>query len=80
MATPPSRAREGSGCCRRDMTIDGLNPQDWDAVRAIYIEGIATGNATFQQTAPEWKDWDEGHLAACRLAARSGDEVLGGPR
>src|SRR6185369_3244860 len=52
-------------------------PQDWDAVRAIYLEGIATRNATFEQSAPDWDAWDRGHLTCCRLVARIGGEVLG---
>ena len=52
-------------------------PQDWDAVCAIYLEGIATRNATFEQSAPDWQAWDRGHLQCCRLVARIGGEVLG---
>jgi phosphinothricin acetyltransferase len=54
-----------------------MRPQDWDAVRAIYLEGIATGNSTFEQSAPDWPAWDKGHLPCCRLVARAGNEVLG---
>ncbi len=54
-----------------------MSPADWDAVRSIYLEGIATGNATFEKSAPDWEKWDTGHLAGCRLVARSGGEVLG---
>ncbi len=57
--------------------IESMSDQDWGAVRAIYLEGIATGNATFETTAPEWAKWDAGHLRACRLVARSQDDVLG---
>ena len=46
-------------------------------MRAIYLEGIATGNSTFEQTAPDWQTWDQGHLPSCRLVARIGNEVLG---
>ncbi len=46
-------------------------------MRAIYLEGIATGNATFEQSAPEWAQWDAGHLRVCRLVARSAEAVLG---
>jgi L-amino acid N-acyltransferase YncA len=53
-----------------------MTPQDWGAVRAIYLEGIATGNATFATSAPEWEEWDSKHLPTCRLVVRSGD-VLG---
>jgi L-amino acid N-acyltransferase YncA len=32
-----------------------MRPDDWPAVRAIYEEGIATGHATFQTSAPSWE-------------------------
>jgi phosphinothricin acetyltransferase len=54
-----------------------MRPEDWDAVRAIYVEGIATRNATFEQSAPDWQTWDQGHLPCCRLVARIESEVLG---
>ena len=54
-----------------------MTPSDWSAVRAIYEAGIATGEATFQQTVPEWEAWDESHLEACRLVAERSDDVLG---
>ncbi len=54
-----------------------MRPEDWDAVRAIYMEGIATGNSTFEQSAPDWPAWDQGHLPSCRLVARVDGEVLG---
>src|SRR5262245_40910 len=59
------------------IVIDKMTAADWDAVRSIYEEGIATRNATFETSAPDWAKWDAGHLAACRLVARSGSEVLG---
>jgi phosphinothricin acetyltransferase len=48
-----------------------MAPTDWDAVRAIYFEGIATGNATFETEAPTWEVWDRARLHSCRLVARS---------
>ena len=54
-----------------------MSPEDWPAVRAIYLEGIATGNATFERSAPEWERWDEAHLPTCRLVARAAGEVVG---
>ena len=51
--------------------------EDWDAVRAIYREGIVTGHATFEKDAPNWEVWDNGHLSTCRLVARDGDTVVG---
>ena len=44
------------------LTIEALTPADWEAVRAIYLEGIATGHATFETDAPEWETWDRGRL------------------
>jgi phosphinothricin acetyltransferase len=57
--------------------IDPMRPEDWPAVRAIYLEGIATGNATFEQTAPDWEKWNAGHLPDPRIVARSDDDVVG---
>jgi L-amino acid N-acyltransferase YncA len=59
------------------VTIAALTAADWPWVRAIYLEGIATGNATFERAAPEWERWDAGHLAVCRLAARAEGVPLG---
>ena len=44
------------------MTITKLLAEHWPAVKTIYEEGIATGNATFQTEAPEWTVWDQTHL------------------
>ena len=60
-----------------DLHIDALHRQDWDAVCAIYQQGIATGNATFETQVPTWERWDAGHLQTCRLVARSGGQVVG---
>lgn len=62
---------------RRPFSIEPLRAGDWEEVRAIYLEGIATGNATFAQSAPEWHTWDSEHMKTCRLAARSDDGILG---
>jgi L-amino acid N-acyltransferase YncA len=50
---------------------------DWEAVRAIYREGIATGNATFETDVPDWEAWDKNHLPACRLVAKADGRVVG---
>jgi phosphinothricin acetyltransferase len=60
-----------------NLVVGQMTPQDWNAVRAIYIEGIATGHATFEISAPEWENWDAEHLKSCRFVARLGSEVLG---
>lgn len=60
-----------------DFIVDSMRPCDWEFVRAIYLEGIATGEATFETEAPDWERWDAGHLPQCRLVARNSDGVLG---
>jgi L-amino acid N-acyltransferase YncA len=60
-----------------DFVIDSMRSRDWESVRAIYLEGIATGHATFETEAPDWERWNSGHLPQCRLVARNGDSVLG---
>lgn len=60
-----------------ELSIVDLRPGDWPQVRAIYLEGIATGNATFEQTAPDWEEWDVGHLQNPRLVACLDGDVLG---
>jgi L-amino acid N-acyltransferase YncA len=50
---------------------------DWERVRSIYIEGIATGQATFETRAPSWAKWDSAHLPAPRLVATSAEHVVG---
>ncbi len=54
-----------------------MTEQDWPAVREIYLQGIATGNATFEKSAPAWKEGDERHLKSCRLVGRIDDRILG---
>ena len=57
------------------MTIDDLQPADWPAVARIFEDGLDLG--TFEDTVPTWEDWDAGHLAAPRLAARADGALLG---
>ncbi|MEQ1606574.1 MAG: N-acetyltransferase family protein [Pyrinomonadaceae bacterium] len=54
-----------------------MSDSDGDAVLAIYLEGIATGNATFETTAPEWEAWNASHLSHSRLVARSDGQAFG---
>jgi len=54
-----------------------MAPPDWPGVRAAYLEGIATGNATFETEAPQWERWDAAHSPICRLVAENAGAVLG---
>lgn len=57
--------------------IEEMRAGDWPQVRDIYLEGIATGDATFETQAPGWEQWDREHLYACRFVAREGDNIIG---
>ena len=59
------------------ITFCPLLPEHWPAVRSIYEEGIKTGNATFQQSAPGWEEWNSSHLAHSRIVALINDDVAG---
>lgn len=54
-----------------------MQPDDWPAVEAIYEQGIATRQATFETESPSWHDWDAGHLAEPRLVAEQDGAVIG---
>jgi L-amino acid N-acyltransferase YncA len=57
--------------------ITDMLPGHWAEVKEIYLQGIATGNATFQSTAPCWEEWDNSHVPNCRIVAVEGEQVLG---
>ena len=61
----------------KQVKIEKMTHVHWEEVRKIYIEGINTGNATFEQTCPEWEEWDKAHLDSCRFVATDKDTVLG---
>jgi phosphinothricin acetyltransferase len=60
-----------------DLAIDVMTGSDWEPVRRIYREGIATGDATFETEPPDRDGWSRDHLDDCRLVARAGDDVVG---
>jgi L-amino acid N-acyltransferase YncA len=57
--------------------IAPMQAEDWPAVEAIYQEGIATENATFETESPGWEKWSANHHEHSRLVARTGDDVIG---
>ncbi len=59
------------------LKVEKMEAGHWEAVRAVYIEGLETGDATFETEAPDWPRWDATHLACCRLIALAGDRVAG---
>jgi L-amino acid N-acyltransferase YncA len=59
------------------LQVDELTAGDWPAVSAIYADGIATRNATFETTVPSWDEWACAHMGHHRLVGRVDDEVVG---
>jgi phosphinothricin acetyltransferase len=57
---------------RTDIRIGAMTAADWPDVRRIYVEGIATGDATLERDAPDWDHFDRSHRHDCRLVARRG--------
>jgi len=68
-------------CCPEelpaDVTVRVLEPGDWAAVRRIYAEGIATGNATFETEVPDRRTLDHAWLPDHRWVAEIDGQVVG---
>ena len=52
-----------------EISVRGMQPDDWDTVAKIYAEGIATNKATFETRCPEYAQWDSAHRPGCRRVA-----------
>ena len=55
--------------------IDHMTAGDWEQVRSIYLEGVRSGNSTFETEAPSWEVWNETHLPFARLVMRDEDKI-----
>ena len=60
-----------------DFVIEKMKEEDWPVIADIYREGIKTGNATFEEQIPDWRQWDESHLRQCRLVAKVDGQIVG---
>lgn len=60
-----------------NFTIKNMTKEHWEEVKEIYLEGIETKLATFQQNAPTWEEWDSSHIKSCRLVACLNNKVIG---
>jgi phosphinothricin acetyltransferase len=49
----------------------------WPDVQAIYLEGLATGEATFETAPPDWDTWDARHLPFGRLIVEHDGLLIG---
>ena len=59
------------------VVVEPMAPDDWEEVRRIFLEGVATGDATFETRAPDWDAWNAAHLPDARLVARDSGRVVG---
>jgi L-amino acid N-acyltransferase YncA/DNA-binding transcriptional ArsR family regulator len=60
-----------------DVTVRAMREDDWTAVRRIYAEGIATGDATFETEVPQRRALDSKWLRDHRWIAVVDDAVAG---
>ena len=60
-----------------EIVIQQMTTADWPRVKQIYLEGIATGHATFETAAPSFEQWDQAHLPVARLVARQVGGIAG---
>jgi len=54
-----------------------MTPEQWPQVKAVYLSGIETGQATFETELPAWESWDASHLPFARLVGEEGDQIVG---
>jgi phosphinothricin acetyltransferase len=57
--------------------IREMCPSDWPEVSEIYLAGIKTGQATFQDACPSYEEWDSSHLSCCRLVLLADEKIAG---
>jgi phosphinothricin acetyltransferase len=59
-----------------ELEITAMSPDDWEAVRTIYQEGIETNQATFETSVPSWAAWNAAKRKDCRLVTRRENRVI----
>jgi phosphinothricin acetyltransferase len=62
---------------KTSVTIRKMHQDDWYTVREIFIQGMNTGIASLEESAPDWESWNAGHLQACRLIAEQEGDTVG---
>ncbi len=58
--------------------VGPMQPSDWEQVRTIYAQGIATQQATFELIASDWSTWDAARLPVPRLVAQDANGLVTG--
>jgi L-amino acid N-acyltransferase YncA len=67
----------GSKTVATDIEVRPFRDEDWPAVRTIYAQGIATGNATFETEVPAFDRWAAAHPPQYRFVAILGGDIVG---
>jgi L-amino acid N-acyltransferase YncA len=67
----------GSKTVATDIEVRPFRDDDWPAVRTIYAQGIATGNATFETEVPAFDRWAAAHPPQYRFVAILGGDIVG---
>jgi L-amino acid N-acyltransferase YncA len=67
----------GSKTVATDIEVRSFRDADWPAVRTIYAQGIATGNATFETEVPAFDRWAAAHAPQYRFVAILGGDIVG---
>ena len=62
---------------QKTIEITTMSSSDWNAVAAIYKEGIETGYATFEKEIPSWEKWNSTHEKTCRLVGKIDNLIVG---
>jgi phosphinothricin acetyltransferase len=60
-----------------NIAIDHLDRADWEAVREIYLVGIASGNASIETEPPEWEYLDRSLFVFALLIALDNLLIVG---
>lgn len=59
------------------MEFRDISSHNYPQVASIYLQGINTGNATFETAVPSYKTWNKNHLEFARLALYKDEEMAG---
>ena len=57
--------------------IRNLVESDAIAILDIYQQGLDTGEASFETSAPDWGTWDKKYHQFCRLLAEQNEQIQG---
>ncbi|MGL4338198.1 MAG: GNAT family N-acetyltransferase [Turicibacter sp.] len=61
-----------------NLEVRHMNENDYEAISAIYYQGIESKKCTFETSVPYWKQFNENHLQVGRLVAlNENNQIIG---